>query len=522
MRFKLLWTLSEMIAEIDDNDIQALISEYDCGTQERLKEYFKLEENSEMSHNSTQERHWSQSLRFAVLEHLAALDIKLSLLIQLVESYRFDAEVDELLEMIRAYDILGAERRFGEYTVLFYLKLKGKNEWHDWQYIYKGRLPILAEDLMIDLRSSWATKVGAIGSQKLIEYLLEKSLNYSSESELFQAVCNSGHLDIAKWLLSLGGGKIPPYESFQRAYIAGNLAMAQWLYTFPRFQFDSNVFTTVCHAGSQNTAEWLLFLNERKEIRIDKNSICRGFHQACLQGHLKFIQWLYPHIHSYIYTGRSLNELFREICLDQQIHIGEWLLTEGLVHDIQDIISLVFRDVCNANYLNMAKWVYSLGKIPISYQRGAFLNSCYQGHIKIVQWLYSLIGFIKEGDEEFQKSCHGGHLEVAQWIYNSCGTINIHANHEIAFRLACSGGHLQLLRWLHSLSGIDIHVRNDEAFRSACLKGHFTVAQWLYSLGGIDIHSNDNEVMKKTGYHSELHEWLQSLDEIDQLLEPTK
>jgi hypothetical protein len=42
----------------------------------------------------------------------------------LVENYRFDAEIEELVEIVRSLDILGAEKRLSEYEVVLYMKLK--------------------------------------------------------------------------------------------------------------------------------------------------------------------------------------------------------------------------------------------------------------------------------------------------------------------------------------------------------------------------------------------------------------
>jgi hypothetical protein len=61
-----------------------------------------------------------------IIEHLITMDINISLLIDIVESYRFEAEINELLEIVISFDISGAERRLSEYEVLLYLKLNGE------------------------------------------------------------------------------------------------------------------------------------------------------------------------------------------------------------------------------------------------------------------------------------------------------------------------------------------------------------------------------------------------------------
>jgi hypothetical protein len=54
---------------------------------------------------------WSRSLRISILDHLEVFDINASLLINVVEIYSFDFEIEDLVEIVRALDILGAEIR---------------------------------------------------------------------------------------------------------------------------------------------------------------------------------------------------------------------------------------------------------------------------------------------------------------------------------------------------------------------------------------------------------------------------
>jgi hypothetical protein len=44
-------------------------------------------------------------------------------LVEVIESYRFELEMDELVEILRALDILGPEKRLLEYEGLLYIQL---------------------------------------------------------------------------------------------------------------------------------------------------------------------------------------------------------------------------------------------------------------------------------------------------------------------------------------------------------------------------------------------------------------
>lgn len=60
--------------------------------------------------------------------------------------------------------------------------------------------------------------------------------------------------------------------------------------------------------------------------------------------------------------------------------------------------------------------------------------------------------------------------------------MDVHAEHDHAFRFACARGHLKVAKWLLALGDVDIHARNDTAFLWACEGSHFEVAKWLLGL----------------------------------------
>jgi hypothetical protein len=61
--------------------------------------------NTNLPHPPT----WSRSIRVLIIDHLIMMDINISALIDVIEHDRYKVEIEELVEIVRALDILGAE-----------------------------------------------------------------------------------------------------------------------------------------------------------------------------------------------------------------------------------------------------------------------------------------------------------------------------------------------------------------------------------------------------------------------------
>ena len=111
-------------------------------------------------------------------------------------------------------------------------------------------------------------------------------------------------------------------------------------------------------------------------------------------------------------------------------------------------------------------------------------------------------------NELFAWNCRMGNIKIAKAILNiSDKKLNIHHNHEEAFRGACRQGHLNLAKWLYNLGGINTTVKKDYAFRSACVNGHLEIAKWLTTLNIREV--NEDLLMEITiEGKSEILKWL--------------
>ena len=203
----------------------------------------------------------------------------------------------------------------------------------------------------------------------------------------FASECKEGHLELAQWLVSLGGVDIHAY--------------------------DEGAFRGACYKGHLELAQWLVSLGG-----VDIHAYDEGaFRGACYNGHLELAQWLVSlggiDIHA--------NEAFRWACGNGHLEVAQWLVSLGGI-DIHANDEGAFRGACYNGHLELAKWVYSLGGVDIH----------------------------EDDDEAFRWTCGNGHLEVAQWLV-SLGGIDIHIYNDIAFCWARNNGHLKVAQWLVSL-----------------------------------------------------------------------
>jgi hypothetical protein len=252
---------------------------------------------------------WTRSLRLAIIDHMTTFDINISLLIDVVESYRLEAEIEELMEIVRALDILGAEKRLSEYEILLYIKLKSieKNQ-KEWEIKYGHKLPVSFFDHVKDFIGVYTIpiKLGFLGSQRLIEFIA----NESNRNCIFMGLCTKGHLSLAQWLYSFGDINIHAWmeTGFRMACYNGHLSMAQWLYNLGDINIhpcEDFAFRGACKNGHLALAQWLYSLGGVNIHAKDDFA----FRTACDNKYLSVIKWLF-----------SLGEISPQIlqtCLNQ-------------------------------------------------------------------------------------------------------------------------------------------------------------------------------------------------------------
>jgi hypothetical protein len=176
---------------------------------------------------------------------------------------------------------------------------------------------------------------------------------YTDIQEEFENACRRGRLEVAKWLVSLGGVNI--------------------------YSIRNNAFRWACQFNHLEVAKWLVSLGV--DIHTD-NDI--AFRIACDKGYFEMIKWFES-------LGINFNHcIFEKACRWGKIEIAKWLYMNFDV-DLVICNDCLFQEVCECGHLEVAKWLYSLGDVDIhAYNDFAIKHARENNHVDVVEWLESL------------------------------------------------------------------------------------------------------------------------------------
>jgi ankyrin repeat protein len=182
--------------------------------------------------------------------------------------------------------------------------------------------------------------------------MLEKNnmISFNIYNKAFLMACTYGHIDIAKWLLTLDEK--------------------------PDIHYDIDInFSNSCMNGHLEIAKWLLTLDNKIDIHNDDNS---AFISACCHGRLDVAKWLYSLDKFDIY------EVFVSVCESEQLeddNLNIHAENEGAL-----------RKACEFSRINIIKWLYSLDDKPdIRFDDDyIFKKMCEYKNIWLLEYLVTL------------------------------------------------------------------------------------------------------------------------------------
>jgi len=323
----------------------------------------------------------------------------------------------------------------------------------------------------------------ACGNSKTAEWLYEQGEISAYDLEhAFQAACSNGYIEVAKWLYNTG--KIDLREFVYYDDSDSIESDGYWL--------DKSLLNLACSLGQLDTVIWLHEIGYFDLIE-NKNEV---FFVACKYGHLNIAKWLY----GLGFANFNLKEeyedtLFEAACGAGNMKLVKWLYNIGSVQDGEDISGAFFRALEHGN-LEIAKWLYSFGVLDEDSFDSTLNYAC--KNLEVTKWVYSLPVFTGIGAEAFRNACDWNAVDTAKWLY-SIGNVedsdlyfteSYRDNFDV-FTYACMQGHLELAKWLYSLGKFPLVTDNEykrDIFCAACKHGHLELVKWLYSLGVFDIY----------------------------------
>ncbi|XP_067661560.1 ankyrin repeat domain-containing protein 50-like [Haliotis asinina] len=356
---------------------------------------------------------------------------------------------------------------------------------------YKGCVDVLKYLLSLnylDINSRGWNKMTPVmlaadhGHKEVIELLINHRADLSAidkvGNNILHIACESGHVDVVQYLLSL---KLLDINS------------RVW-----------NNWTPVMSATEEGHKEVIeLLINHRADLSIIDKGGNNILHIACESGHIDVVQYFL-----------SLN------CLD--INSRGWRKWTPVMlaayHGHNEVIKLLINHTadlsisgkggdnilhiaCQSGHTDVVQYLLSLNSLDINSRgwkkRTPVMLAAKGGHKEVIELLINhradLSTIDKVGNNILHIACESGHIDVVQYLL-SLDSLDINSRgwkKRTPVMLAAKGGHKEVIELLINHRA-DLSVSGkggDNILHIACESGHIDVVQYLLSLNSLDINS---------------------------------
>jgi len=210
------------------------------------------------------------------------------------------------------------------------------------------------------------------------------------------------------------------------------------------FKYKLVLFKWACFEGHLDTSKKIKHLDTSKKTKL-KNKI--NLLHNDLELYKDSIDNCQYEIFKWLYMAEEINikdsvKLFEHAIGNESYIIAKWLYDKhGETNDIEDFI----------NHLNVKD---TLSKI------------CERNSPEIFDWFLQIIPDINSEcySNAFVIACSEGFFELAKKIY-SIGRVDLSYNHTACFRFSICSGHIMIARWLYSLGNINVNDTVDRVTR---------------------------------------------------------
>ncbi len=342
----------------------------------------------------------------------------------------------------------------------------------------------------------------------------------------FEKCCQSGNVEVAKWLLSIKPPCVSIYtDYFPAAIKSGNVEMIEWIHSwiserdmdYIKSRMSYHLASDAVKSGSLDMVRW--FFDSFETNSIHQNT---AFSNACISGHLHIAKWLYA-TYPTITVDYNANHGIHEACRLGFVDVVEWLFSIHPGFNTQEMKNCLLYAACGLPVLEMVQFLISIGaKIEYLKTDNAFHHACRVGSPRIIRWIceqypqrYRYFYHYQTGTytpniqysfvEECQKILKGlisHHINnkstyLAYYLSNAAkhGFTGILEHYQALYPRTFAGdsskmiyeaakhGHIDVIHYVYSITeNVDLSAYNHGGFITACEAGYIQVAEWYRSI----------------------------------------
>jgi hypothetical protein len=316
----------------------------------------------------------------------------------------------------------------------------------------------------------------------------------------FTAACVHGHVPCAIHFFESITDPDDRSRAFAKAAECGQLLIAQKLATKVCFSTDSilEAFLSACNSGHMPVILWLMSLFSDEDV-VDLQLHTRGFVEACKGVHLAVAHYM---LHfGDVVVNYDYDSAFVSACRARNLSFALWVHSLGDV-DITAAEDIAFRTACSLHLQDIAATIYGLGPVDIHARNDeAFLDACRSGDAKLAKWLHGLDPMSQHTVcLAFWKTCAEDHKGLAEWLLSLA-----HFEIKVFFPavpqlfrvwLVMQKASLQMMQWLYQLSPSTIRAASYNMLLIAIRKKCSKRVEWVLSLGSADLHDKDDYLFR--------------------------
>ncbi len=171
---------------------------------------------------------------------------------------------------------------------------------------------------------------------------------------------------------------------------------------------------------------------------------------------------------------------------------------------IQDAEGILLNWASKNGYVEVVKYLTSLGAYVRARTSSALCLASQMGHLDVVKYLVTIGAHVRTtSDRPLRLASARGHVHVVNYLI-SVGA-DVHAANDEAVRWASVNGHLETVKCLVSF-GADPRGRagEEDSLCLACRSGHLEVAKYLAGLHEANIADHDNAAVRWAFFNGHL------------------